>query len=95
MPDVPALTKESAGLLSQQLARNGSGVEVGSEDETASVDKSRGQVDFAEQKEAVVSTEELRLEEEDVRPKPVVIIEQPTPDVVEQVRAVQQQGSPE
>jgi hypothetical protein len=96
VPDLPQVSREArerAHLLSEQLARNGSGVEVGSEDETASVDKSSGRGDFAEQKEAVVSTEELRLEEEDVRQQPVVIVEHPTPDVVEEVRAVRQQGS--
>ena len=87
VPEVPeAISEVRESLL---LADTTGGEEVGSEWETASLDKSKssGTVELAEQKEAVVSTEELRLEDvESVREKPIVVIEHPTPDVTEEVR---------
>ena len=83
VPEVPEAIGE--GRESLQLANHRNGEEIGSECETASLDKSKssGTVELAEQKEAVVSTEELRLDEVE---KPIVIIEHPTPDVTEEVR---------
>ena len=83
VPEVPEAIGEGGESL--QLASQRSGEEIGSECETASLDKSKssGTVELAEQKEVVVSTEELRLDEVE---KPIVIIEHPTPDVTEEVR---------
>ena len=101
VPEVPAVireARESVDLLAQHRVDLRGSEEQGasvSEVETASVDESSGRVDLVEQKEAVVSAEELRLDVEDLPPKPIVVVEQPTPDVVEEVRVVQQQDSPD
>jgi osomolarity two-component system, response regulator SSK1 len=101
VPEVPEVireARESVDLLAQHRVDLSGSEEKGlsvSEGETESVGKSSGRVDSEEQKEAIASAEDLRLEKEDLQQRPIVVVEQPTPDVVEEVRVVQQQESPD
>ena len=94
VPDVPEVLKEpresvylsSVARTEDQSPGGRSGSEtLGGEKEIEKVE--------VEEKTPRVSAEELRLDEIDSIP--VVAIEQPTPDVVEEVTAVLPHGSPE
>lgn len=93
MPAVPEV-KEGAPTLSVQLGRETSAeTGTGSEWESGGRISKGSAVEVASRKEEA-SAEHLGLETTLSR-KPVVVVEHPTPDVVEEVRVVQQQGSPE
>lgn len=93
MPEVPEV-KEGAHLLPAHLGRETSAdTAIGSEGESSGSLSKGSAVEVAERKEGG-GVEELGLEDRLIR-KPIVVVEHPTPDVVEEVRVVQQQGSPE
>ena len=98
MPEVPLPireVRESVDLLPEVLGGKADREEERSESRSVSVEKSSEVADPTDQREEVVNNEELRTVVARLKEKPIVTVQHPTPDVVEEVNAVQLQESPE
>ena len=93
VPESVREVRESVHLAAEERERESLDQRSGSE----TLSGERLGVEVREEKTPQVSAEELRLDEEveSIKNKPILTLQQPTPDVGEEVRGVQRLGSVE